>query len=290
MIMAEETKHYYRPNTVEAALSHLSSSRPLLLAGGTDIYPSLQGKLPKGPILDLSSIASMRAIKKVKDRLLIGALATWTDILRSDLPPGFRALQQAASEVGSTQIQNRGTIAGNLCNASPAADGVPPLLVLDATLVLASERGQRRLPLEHFILGNRKTALASDELVLAIDVPFQSANGASAFMKLGARRYLVISIAMVATRLVRDESGTITECSVSVGACSAVAKRMREVEQKLVGMTLVDVAAGRLQIDPAQFVGLEPIDDIRATSDYRREAVGELIVRCLSQTANELKQ
>ncbi len=168
--------------------------------------------------------------------IVIGARTTWTDVLRADLPPAFDALKQAAREVGSIQIQNCGTVAGNLCNASPAADGVPPLLTLDAEVELRSKRGTRLVSLGDFVLGNRQTALARDELVSAIRIPKAATAGTSAFLKLGARKYLVISIVMVAARLVADAEGKVLSAAVAVGSCSAVAQRLKSLEHALVGL------------------------------------------------------
>src|SRR5690606_35270448 len=123
-------------------------------------------------------------------------------------------------------IQNMASVAGNLCNASPAADGVPGLLVLDAEVELRSASATRTLALGDFILGNRKTALRPDEMVTAIRVPKTSTDGASAFEKLGARRYLVISIAMAAVRVVADDDGRVSSAAIAVGSCSAVAQRL----------------------------------------------------------------
>jgi CO/xanthine dehydrogenase FAD-binding subunit len=287
MVQAVNNGSYLRPTSLEEALGHISGNCPLLLAGGTDVYPSLQGRSLEGPILDLTSIASLRTIKKNSDHWFIGALATWSDVRRADLPPAFCALQQAAREVGSTQIQNRGTLVGNICNASPAADGVPPLLILNAEVLLASSRGQRRLALDQFILGSRKTALAPDELVTGVCVPLKAVEGVSTFVKLGARRYLVISIAMIATRIAVDRFGRVSHCAIAVGACSAVAKRFRKLEHSLIGLAIADIASERLSIEPNLIDSLEPIDDVRGTAGYRREAVAELIVRCLQQTAKE---
>src|SRR3546814_6955346 len=139
-----------------------------VLAVGTDSYPERVGRAVDDDILDITALAGQRAIDEGDDGFRIGALTTWSDLLRRPLPPAFAALKQAAREVGGVQIQNAGTLAGNLCNASPAADGVPPLLALEAEVELASRDGLRRLALDAFILGNRKTARRPDELVTAI--------------------------------------------------------------------------------------------------------------------------
>jgi CO/xanthine dehydrogenase FAD-binding subunit len=209
----------------------------------------------------------------------IGARTTWSDLARADLPPCFDALKAAAREVGSVQIQNTATIAGNLCNASPAADGVPPLLALDAEVELASTGGVRRLPLKDFLTGYRSTARRPDEIVTAVLVPRILEQGRSVFLKLGARRYLVISIAMVAVVLAGDGEGRVSEARVAVGACSAVAQRLPALEQALIGAKTepgIGERAGHEHLEP-----LSPIDDVRATAAYRRDTALTLVRRAL---------
>jgi CO/xanthine dehydrogenase FAD-binding subunit len=230
--------------------------------------------------MDISRLGDLRGIAPAPDGgIRIGALTTWTDIVRASLPPAFRALQQAAREVGSVQIQNRATIAGNLCNASPAADGVPPLLALDARVELASRSGNRTLPLSDFIQGNRKTARDSGELLTFIHVPAAGLRGNSAFFKLGSRRYMVISIAMIAARLAADGNGIITGAAVAVGACSAVAQRLPALESALIGQNL-QAAAGIAA--PQHLAALSPIDDVRAPAGYRMDAALEGVRRALT--------
>jgi CO/xanthine dehydrogenase FAD-binding subunit len=194
------------------------------------------------------------------------------------LPGALLALQQAARQVGGRQVQVAGTLGGNLCNASPAADGVPPLLVLEAEVELASATGTRRLALQDFILGPRKTALKPGEVMTAILIPPHGLQGRSAFEKLGARRHLVISIAMVAARLV-VEGGRLTDVAIAVGSCSAVASRLPRVEAALTGAT-VDQALGRVSAADVA-ASLSPIDDVRATANYRSHAAAELVRRAV---------
>jgi N-methylhydantoinase B len=200
----------------------------------------------------------------------------------------MRALAQAAGEVGGVQIQNRATIGGNLCNASPAADGIPPLLALDATVELASERERRVLPLERFVVGNRRTARNPDELLTAIFVPARSPNAVSTFLKLGHRRYLVISIVMVAVVLDFDARQRVSYCGISVGACSAAARRLPAIERGLMGVARAEVRArARQLLDGGAFAPLAPIDDVRATRVYRLEAARCMIERALAGLADE---
>jgi len=188
-------------------------------------------------------------------------------------------LKSAAREVGSTQIQNRGTVAGNLCNASPAADGVPPLLALDAEVELVSTSGMRRMPLCDFIVGNRKTLRRPDEMLAAVIVVRKLEEARSAFRKLGARRYLIISIAMVSAVVQTDHTGRVTDARVAVGSCSVRAQRLVELERDLIDARATP-GWGRM-VTHKHLAGLSPIDDVRASADYRRDAARTLVERAL---------
>ena len=271
---------YDRPESLPAALALLAAEPRTLLAGGTDLYVASDAATLPGPVLDLGGIAGLDGIERTADGVRIGAGTRWATIRDAALPPAFDALRQAAAEVGGVQIQNAGTVAGNLCNASPAADGVPPLLVLDAAVELASAAGTRRLPLAGFLEGPRRTARRPDEIVTAILVPDAATRGRSAFRKLGARRYLVISIAMVAARLVVAD-GRIAQAALAVGACGPVATRLPAVEAALLGH-----APDPDRIDPAAVAAaLAPVDDHRAAAAYRAEAAAELLRRAVTALA-----
>ncbi len=268
---------YSSPAGLEDALQALADGARVI-AGATDILPT-NGDAPlSGDFVDCRRIGSLKGIGRDGACIRIGAATTWTEIARAELPPAFAALQCAARDVGAAQIQNRATIAGNLCNASPAADGVPPLLVLDAEVELASTRGLRRLPLPEFLLGVRRTALARDELMTAILCPVPAPTLRSTFLKLGARRYLVISIAMIAVALdiVEDR---IAEARIAVGACSATALRLPQAEARLIGGRAARGLGDALKLD--DFAALSPIDDVRATAPYRREAACTLTQRAV---------
>jgi CO/xanthine dehydrogenase FAD-binding subunit len=269
---------YAKPTTLDEALALLDESAWRILAGGTDFYPAQGAKPFRDNVLDINGLACLRGIAETGSHWIIGARTTWTDLVRHPLPLAFDALKQAACEVGSLQIQNVASIAGNLCNASPAADGVPGLLVLDAEVELRSAATTRHLPLPDFILGNRRTALLPGEMVTAIRIPKRASAGTSAFVKLGARRYLVISIAMVAARLVID-SGTVTEAAVSVGSCSAVARRLAGVEAALRGLAANQRLADAILSAPMP--ELSPIADVRGSAEYRLDAARELVARAV---------
>jgi CO/xanthine dehydrogenase FAD-binding subunit len=270
---------YHLPCSVEEALGLIASGRARIVAGGTDVYPALGDRPLAGDIVDVTRIAALRGIVRHGDGFAIGALTTWSDIAGADLPAQFDGLKAAAREVGSIQIQNAATVAGNLCNASPAADGVPPLLALDAAVEIAGPTGLRRLGLADFITGVRQTAVQPDELVTAIHVPALAPGTRSAFLKLGARRYLVISIAMAAAVLVPNGKGRIAAARVAVGSCSPVAVRLKALEAALVGCSWSQAAA---TVGADHVAPLCAIDDIRATAAYRREAALELVRRTLA--------
>ncbi len=264
----------------------LAGSGGQILAGGTDFYPALGERLPQGDVVDITALGEIRGISFEPEHIRIGGLTTWTDVIRTPLPRCFAALKAAAREVGSVQIQNRGTVAGNLCNASPAADGVPPLLALDALVELASDAGNRRMPLAEFIAGNRKTQRRANEILAAVLVPRHMENAASVFLKLGARKYLVISISMVAVVVQADEKRRVVDAHVAVGSCSATACRLSGLEKNLVGQSAV---AGIGALARAEHLApLSPIDDVRATAEYRRDASLTLVRRALDACVEKI--
>jgi CO/xanthine dehydrogenase FAD-binding subunit len=270
-----------RPESLAEATSLLAARGYTILSGGTDVFPALVDRPPPAAMLDVSHLPEIRGISRRDGAIRIGGATTWSEIIAAPLPRAFDALKAAARELGSVQIQNRGTIAGNLCNASPAADGVPPLLALDAEVELVSSCGTRRLALADFILGNRHTARAPDEILSAILVPEPHACACSAFLKLGARRYLVISIVMVAVVVDCAPDHTICDARIAVGSASVVATRLPALEMRLRGQR-IDANLAR-SISATELAPLAPIDDVRATAGYRLDASRELIARALTQ-------
>lgn len=275
---------YARPRSLDEVLGLLAGGRWRVLAGGTDFYPALGTAPLKDDVLDISLLCDeLAGISETGGHYVIGGLTRWAEIVRACLPPAFDALRQAGREVGSVQIQNRATLAGNLCNSSPAADGVPPLLALDAEVELRSQGCRRLVPLAAFVRGNRRTAISADELLTAIRVPKPAAAGRSAFVKLGARRYLVISIVMAAARIAVDGAGRVAAAAVVVGACSPVARRLPLLERELVGKPAGE-ALGEM-VEPRHLAALSPIDDVRGTAAYRVEAAREIVARALRAAA-----
>lgn len=271
---------YARPSRLSEALQLLARAPRPILAGGTDFYPARVARPLPAEVLDITGLHELRGISARRSHWRIGAATTWREVIEAKLPPLFDGLKLAAREVGGAQIQNAGTVAGNLCNASPAADGVPALLALDAEVELAKAGGTRRLALADFITGARKTALQPGELLTAVLIPRPKFAAASHFLKLGARRYLVISIAM-ASAVIEHKGGKVQAARVAVGACSPVAVRLPALEADLRGKRFDATLAD--WVKPAQFSGLAPIADVRASAEYRVQAALELVRRLLRE-------
>ena len=275
---------YERPATLAEATRLLAAGGWRVLAGGTDLYPAHVGRPVDAPLLDIGGIAALRGIHAGQDGAwTLGAATTWTDVLRADLPPRFDALRQAAREIGGVQIQNTGTVAGNLCNASPAADGIAVFMALDAEAVLRSGEGERRVPAVDFVLGNRRTACAPHELVTAIELPPASPRARSVFLKLGGRRYLTIAVTLVAAAVDLDAGGRIVRAGVAVGSCAAHAQRLPSLELRMLGQALGELASVPVTRD--LLAPLAPLDDLRGSAAFRRDATASLVARALAGLA-----
>ena len=276
---------FLRPGTLDEALAALAETHATVLSGGTDLFPALSFGPLRGAVLDISALTELKGIGVTDGYIEIGGRTTWSEIVSANLPRGFDGLKAAAREIGAVQIQNQATVAGNICNASPAADGIAALMALAAEVTLVSHSASRTLPLGDFVLGNRKTARQPEELLTSIRVPRRLENAASVFLKLGARRYLVISIVMVAASLAADSKGRIREALICVGSCSPKALRLLELERVLAGQPLnADVSK---LVGPRHLAPLTPIDDLRATAAYRLDAAETLVKRALEACAKK---
>lgn len=275
---------YVRPKSLFHALECRAAGAEIL-SGGTDFWPVRVGRPAHdaggGTILDIGQCQELRGISEVDGHVRIGALVTWTEIAEAPLATAFRALQMAAREVGGRQIQNRGTLAGNLCNASPAADSVPALLALNAAVELASLEGTRSMPLAEFLVGPRQTAIRPDEVMTAVLVPVPHPAARSHFIKLGARKYQLISVVMGAA-VIRRDAGRVASAAIAIGACSPVALRLTALERAMVGVPVAELADLPM---PEHLAGLAPIDDVRADAAYRREAAIVVARRLLGECA-----
>ena len=277
-----KAREYVAPLLLEQVLQTIANSPCTLLAGGTDVYPTYVGKTLPERVVDLSLVDGLRGITQQDNEWRIGATTTWADIVNAKLPAGFDCLKQAAKQIGGVQVQNAGTIAGNLCTASPAGDSIPALIALDAEVELMSVGGLRRLRLEDFIVGYRKTALKTNEVLTSIHIPSAAANSQTAFEKFGTRAYLVISLVMVATSVRRNSFGEIVDLRISVGACSPVAMRITKLEDQLIRSSRSAEALNQIRTE--DFSDLSPIDDIRCTADYRFSLLPILTKRALQKS------
>ena len=279
---------YYRPENINDAITTLSKGELTIAAGCTDLFPKTQEDSLGRNILDISAIKSLKSITIEKEFRRIGSGVTWTDLENEKLPNCYDMLKECSLQVGSRQIQNLGTIGGNLCNASPAADGVPCLLSLDASVELISTNGKRILKLDDFIKGSRNTELKKNEILSAILIPQKAERGHSSFVKLGARKYLVISIAMVACKINLD-GDIISDIAISIGSCSAVARRLGELENTLIGKNVnSDLTQDIYNFDYKNHIS--PINDIRGTDAYRLEVAKVLVKKSIIDTINKFKK
>ncbi len=263
-----------------AALSAGTAETPVRpIAGGTDLMVALTGELgpPPGSVVDLWAIDDLRGIAIDGDSLRLGALTTYTDIRRSALcREHVPALVEAAATIGAAQIQNRGTLGGNIANASPAGDTLPVLLAADATFVLGSERGEREVPAAEFWTAYRQTALAHDELVLRIHIPL-AADREIRFRKVGTRRAQSISKVVLAAAWRGD--GTWRDVRVALGSVAATPIRAPGTEVSLEGRQPTPETADRAAETLAG--ELAPIDDVRSTAEYRRLVAARVLHRII---------
>lgn len=283
---------YLRPRTLDDALAIRAGSDVAVMAGGTDIYPAWTTRKGWGDpthkdVLDISAVEGLRGVERGATEWRFGALTTWSDLIEADLPAMFDGYRAAAREVGGQQVQNRATLAGNICTASPAGDGIPCLMALEAEVELASLRGVRRMPIAAFQTGYRATALAPDEIVTALIVPAATPDARSAFVKLGARRYLVISIAMASAVIDVDPAGQIRHARIAVGACGPVAQRLERLENELSGQPL---RLAPMLVQASHFSALKPIDDVRASAAYRIQAAEQIVRDVLRVIAGGAEQ
>ncbi len=261
------------PRTLRDALRLLRDEGPLTpLAGCTDVFVQFNfGTLRAKNFLDLSRLAALRRIRVQDGRLVIGAMATYTDLIRSRLVRGrLPMLVAAAREVGGPQIQHRGTLGGNVVNGSPAGDTLPVLAAVDATLVLASAEGERRVPLTGFYTGYRASVLRPDELLVAIEVA--PVEGRQWFRKVGTRAAQAISKVVMAA--VRDGTPRI-----ALGSVAPTVVRLPRTEAALAGGAEIAVAQ-RVLADE-----IRPIDDLRSTARYRLRVAANLLARFWADTA-----
>jgi CO/xanthine dehydrogenase FAD-binding subunit len=259
-------------SSVDEALTILRDEKRTPIAGATDVYVALNfGTFTPRSFLDIWALDELRTISTRDDVLVIGALTSYTTLMQSQIvAERVPMLVEASGLVGGVQIQNRGTLGGNIANGSPAADGVPVLSAADAIVVLRSIDGQRRIPLNSFYTGYRSTVMRPDELIVAIEIP--PVEGKQWFRKVGTRAAQAISkIVMAAVRAPSPR--------IALGSVAPTVVRARMTEQALAEGKSIDEAAEILSRE------VVPIDDVRSTADYRRRVSANLLKRFWADTA-----
>lgn len=281
---------YNAPQSLEAGLLALRKSPgAAIIAGGTDLLPSWRGGLIHPTLVIDFKHLGLSYIKAEVNRVRIGAYTTHSQMMVSELLTGyFPALPEACRQIAAPPIRNRGTLGGNLVNASPAADTAPPLMAYDAELVLVKDGSQRVVPLDKFFIGPGETLKQPDELLAEVYIPFCEPNTASKFIKMGNRRAMAIAVASVAVRISLGKAEEVLEARIALGSVAPTPIRAREAESLLVGEKLsedvISAAAYMAQGEVA------PISDIRASKEYRSRMVEVLVKRSLLAARTELKE
>jgi len=278
---------YVKPATLAETLGLLKSRDEgslRVFAGGTDMIPKLKRRVMKAPelLVDLKGMSDLRLLAYEQGRgLRIGALATIFEVAHAPfVKDGFPILSQAANAIASTQVQNRGTIVGNICNAVPSADSAPALLCLGAKVLCVSESGEREVRIEEFFTGPNKTILTSGELVKEIRVPKMPEGSKGVYLKLSPRSKMDLAVVGVGVTVVRDD-GVFKDAKIGLGAVAPTPMRAAKAEGMLIGAKVSDEVIGRA----AKLASEEskPIDDHRASAAYRKMMVEVLVQRAIHQ-------
>ena len=266
------------PRTLDEAFATLATAPHRPIAGGTDVMVQITGEIGPAPdrMIDLWRLEELRGIALDGDVLTLGALTTYTDIRRSAVcREHVPALVDAAATIGAAQIQNRGTLGGNVANASPAGDTLPVLLATDAEIVVGGARGERTIPVTEFWVAYRKTGLAPDELVLRVRIPLPAGREVR-FRKIGTRRAQAISKVVMALAW-RDGGRGWSDVRLALGSVADRPIRARTTERALEGRRPTAETADRAATTLAGEI--EPIDDVRSTADYRKVVAARVLHR-----------
>ncbi len=275
---------YYAPTTVGKAVGLLAQAGPeaRVMAGGTDLLVKIRFRViqPRA-IVGLKKIKGLDRIRfSCNKGLTIGATALLADVAASSsVRRHYPGVAQAAAQTANVQVRNMGTVVGNLCNASPSADNAPTLLALGSRVMIMGPGGERSLPLEDFFQGPGITALEPGEIVTAVTVPVPPPRSATAYLSLSARAKLDCSAVGVGVMLALDDQDRCRDLRIFVGACAPIPVRARDAEQMLIGEKLTDRAVEQAALEAAK--ATQPIDDVRASADYRYKMVTVLTIRAI---------
>ncbi len=281
---------YLAPKTLEEAFEALKSNPDgtMIIAGGTDMVPRMRAGVFKPDLLVDLRLLALDEITLEDDFVRIGAYVTHSDILGSQLlSDQFPALVEAAKDIAGPPIRNRGTLGGNLVNASPAADLATPLIAYDALAVIADQSGERDVPLSRFFTGPGKTVLKPEEILTAIKIQKISSKTGAKFTKLGKRKAMAIAVVSAAVRISLNEEGKIQTARIALGSVAPVPLRVPKAEEVLEGKTPDE----KLFANAGQTASEQctPISDLRSTGDYRKKMVAVLVRRALSAAWENLQ-
>jgi len=271
----------HRPTSLGEALKLMASLENVKpIAGGTDLLPLMRDRaIAVDEIVDIQGLQELKGITIEDGTLRIGALTTLTEILESPLvAEKATVLKEAVSHIGSVQTRNQGTLAGNLCNASPAADTPPALMVLGSLARISSARGGRKVPVEELFAGPKRNSLGKDELVTEILIPELPPGSGAAFEKLGRRRGITLAVVNAAAYIAMDGKKCV-DARIALGAIAATPIRLPGVEAIYIGKELTPEAIEKSS--RACYALVSPVDDVRASAEYRREMACVLVKRAI---------
>ena len=277
---------YFAPQKIEDALEILSGCRGEIkvIAGGTDLLIQYYDRLYEvGTWLDLKNIKELKDIRINKNQMEIGAMVTHTQLEKSeDIKKYFPILSQAAADIGSPQIRNRGTIGGNIVNASPAGDLLAPLMAYDAQFKLLSTQGERIVPAEEFFIGPKKTILEQAQLLTGIILPLPFERTFGCWIKIGKRKALIIStITLALVAEMAEDNKTVKDVRTCLGSVAPTPIEVKEVREKMIGKNFSQLDFNQL----GQIVEdkIFPIDDIRGTREYRKDVAKNIMINALEE-------
>jgi len=272
---------YEAPDSLDSAVALLAGARgdARVLAGGTDLLVQLRSDiLDPELIVDIKKIAATRTVTEEGGGWRIGAAVTGAELKEHErLKKAWPGVVEAANLIGSTQVQGRATLGGNLCNGSPAADSVPALIAAGATARIAGPKGQRDLPVEDVMLGPRKLALTKGELIVSFGLPPRPKGSSDAYLRFIPRTEMDIAVVGAGVSLTIDGGGAVTAARVSLGAVAEKVLLVAEAAQAIIGSRLDAPAQARLEA--AARAACRPIDDKRGTKEYRIDVAAVLTRR-----------
>ena len=279
--MSNHKSQIFSPHFVYECLSLMEQfPKAKILAGGTDLLVRLKDEMNQHDIIDISHLKELKGISIADDKIKISALTTFSELIENEIiAENADVLVQAAEIIGSSQIRNRGTIGGNIANASPAGDSIPPLFVLEAEIEISGKNGTRIIPIKDFFKGPGRTILKKCEIISSVIIP-KNKDYRGAFVRLGQRKSLAISkVSLAALFKVEDER--ITETRIALGAVAPTVIRASKTEKFLIGKKLNDETISEAEKIICDEVS--PISDIRSIAEYRKEMCGELLEQAITR-------